>query len=330
MYILKSYAKINLFLRVVNKMTNGYHNLETLMSYIDLHDIITIRTNTKSTPGLYITGPFARCMNQFSSKELNNNTVSRAIKMMHQKYKTPIDFDIVIHKNIPVGAGLGGGSGNAATVINFINDHYNLKLKPKELFEIGAQIGADVPFFLQNKMALCEGIGEKITPIDYNQVLNNFPILLIKPHSPMLTKHVFARHRAPQKGNSHPTVTDLKNKLQNGEYITANDIFDASNIVDNDLALSAIHFNHEIASILFAIRQDEEVVVANMSGSGPTCFAICKNLNTINRLAYQIKKQHPFAFMFTTNLLQDFRRSQVNISSYPCFIREASVMEDYA
>jgi 4-diphosphocytidyl-2-C-methyl-D-erythritol kinase len=177
----KSCAKINLALQITGKREDGYHTLRMINLPLDLHDVIEI-TPLSGTDS-YITCDDIRLMG------LRANLCTRALQALRDRYGFKENFRIHIHKEIPFAAGLGGGSSNAAAVLLALNSMLKLKLSKEELAEIGLTLGSDVPFFLDPKPSVLEGIGEKITPIS---VKKKYICLLVKPDEGLSTKDVYA------------------------------------------------------------------------------------------------------------------------------------------
>ena len=153
-----SYAKINLHLEVGSMRGDGYHNLSTLFQLVDMYDEITLSVTKCSTYAVecLITGDF----------DLENNTMVRAAKLFNEKTSLNGVVTIEANKNIPIGAGLGGGSSNAATVLALLNKAYNYPLSKRELLELAIQVGSDVPFFMRGRAtALATGRGKELLPI---------------------------------------------------------------------------------------------------------------------------------------------------------------------
>src|SRR5690606_5243527 len=155
----KSFAKLNLYLEVTGINQQGYHLLDSLMSLINLYDIIKIEESSKLE--LAIDGAYSKHL----KANINENIIIKAVNLLAKNYNLNPKFKISLTKNIPVSAGLCGGSSNAATIILMFNQIYNLNLPIERLTEIGLQLGCDVPFFLHQKTALISGIGEKITEV---------------------------------------------------------------------------------------------------------------------------------------------------------------------
>ena len=154
---LKSRAKINLSIDVLGKREDGYHLVEMIMQTIDLYDIIKITENKINEININ--------SNSLDIPLNKNNIVYKAAKVLKDKFNIKNGLDIFIEKNIPVAAGMAGGSCNAAAVLVGLNKLWNLNLSEKELQEIGLTLGADVPFCISGNAALAQGIGEELTYI---------------------------------------------------------------------------------------------------------------------------------------------------------------------
>ncbi len=175
-----SYAKINLFLHILNKRDDGYHNLQTWFTFVDLKDELSFEFNDSNN--ITISSNIG-----ISSKE--DNLVYKAIKLFQQEYNlSNIGVDIHVNKNIPMGAGLGGGSSNAATTLIAMRDYFKPELENTDMLHLATKLGADVPIFLYGKSAWAEGIGEVLHAKGFNQTY----ALLIKPDIHISTKEFFS------------------------------------------------------------------------------------------------------------------------------------------
>ncbi len=152
---LKSFAKVNIGLWITGKRADGYHEIYTVFHTISLHDEITIKYSPSTR---VITYPY-----RIKQEE---NIVFKTLKKFEEWTGIQPEVEVEIYKKIPLGAGLGGGSSNAATVLKYVNNIYNNPLEEKELFEIAKSLGADVPFFLKGGLAVGEGIGDKLRFLD--------------------------------------------------------------------------------------------------------------------------------------------------------------------
>ena len=177
----KSYAKINLVLRVLGKRADHYHELYTIMQEISLCDILKFKTGR---PGVRL----HTTSSNIPSDE--RNLIVKACSAFQKSTGAVLNFDISVEKNIPVSAGLGGGSSNAACTLVFLNEFFGNPLSDPELIRISAEIGSDVPFFITGGMALAEGRGEQITSIS---PLPAIDILLINNGTPVSTQHIYQK-----------------------------------------------------------------------------------------------------------------------------------------
>ncbi len=179
--IKKSYAKLNLFLEVVSKRDDGYHNLETIFHEIDFYDVIKIKVLKSNKPQITI-----NCNNPSILPE--KNLAYKAALLFFKKFSITDSILIDLEKKIPCGAGLGGGSSNAACVLNMLAEIYSKQDKKKDLLEMALQLGADVPFFLTGGTAIGKGIGEKLEFINLKQ---KFYFLLFCPDIHISTQKVY-------------------------------------------------------------------------------------------------------------------------------------------
>jgi 4-diphosphocytidyl-2-C-methyl-D-erythritol kinase len=152
---LRSFAKINLGLEVTGQRADGYHTLRTIFQTIALSDELRLRENNKQKITLAGTDPRIRWD--------ESNTIARACRLISENYRASRGFDITVSKNIPPGSGLGGGSGNAAVMLLFLDQYFNLQIPAPEMNALATALGADVPFFLNGGTMLGEGIGESLT-----------------------------------------------------------------------------------------------------------------------------------------------------------------------
>ncbi len=166
---LKSHAKVNIGLQVLDRRKNGFHNIHTIFQELDFHDTVILE---KIDFGCELTS------NDMDFPLDSTNTCAKAYAMIREQFHDLDGIKIHVEKNIPQGAGLGGGSSNGATVLKGINELYELGLSVADLQDIGKRLGADVPFFIRGGIQLGEGIGEKLSPIN---VKLDFSILLVIP-----------------------------------------------------------------------------------------------------------------------------------------------------
>lgn len=186
-------AKLNLFLHITGRRSDGMHNLQTLFQLIDLADQLTFSLRDDSDIHLHCPA--------LAQLDKQHNTVYRAAcALKKQALLTQQGVDIVLDKHIPAGAGLGGGSSDAATTLLALNELWQLNLPLTELLQLGAELGADVPVFLQGRTAWAEGIGEQLTPINLPKTY----YLIIFPGCHVSTAEIFS---AAQLTRQTPAIT---------------------------------------------------------------------------------------------------------------------------
>lgn len=249
MIVEKSPAKINLFLHVVGRRQDGYHLLESLFAPLQLSDTIGISSSDEVSCTV-------------DGAEIGDNIVIKAANLLKSELEVEAGCQIHIAKNIPIGAGLGGGSSNAATVLKMLNAFWQLGLSQLQLEKYAIKLGADVPFFIGCKSAFLEGVGEKITPVTLGIEL---PILLINPNIHVSTKEVF------QKGFAKFTPE----LAQNADMRKL--VFEGH----NDLYENACAISPEISKVIDFLQKQSGTKVAKMSGAGSTCFGIFESIEDV-------------------------------------------------
>ena len=253
---LKSRAKINLSIDVLGKRDDGYHLVEMIMQTIDLYDVIKIKQ--LDTNDVVIKS------NSSHIPLDNDNIVYKAIELLRQRFNINKGIEVFIEKNIPVAAGMAGGSSNAAAVLVGLNKLWKLNLTEQELQELSLKLGADVPYCISGKTALAEGIGEKLSYI--KGLPKNISILICKPNLFVSTKDVY-------QGLDLNNIENRPNNKLLIECLEKGDIDSLSKNMSNVLENVTSKIHKEINEI-------EEIMMANsalgsmMSGSGPTVFGL--------------------------------------------------------
>ena len=247
------FAKINLFLQINGKRADGYHNLQSLFVPIDLYDVLHLKKSPNFS--LNIIGKYQQ---QLSATQ--HNIITKIWQYFVANFQLDSHLAITLEKNIPLGAGLGGGSSNGSAFILAVNKLFSLHLNTWQLLEISLKFGSDLPFFLVGKPALVFGRGEKVLPLA--QTLPKLPILLINPQINLSTALVFAK-------NSNFSQPFTVNYLQNLDFMSLL-------AIGNNLEDSAISLLPEIAEILTCLQKFQPLA-ARMSGSGSSCFAVFDN-----------------------------------------------------
>jgi 4-diphosphocytidyl-2-C-methyl-D-erythritol kinase len=259
--VVRSYAKINLTLDVLGKRPDGYHDLATVMQTVDLYDTLCLAVTDEDRVRIVCTRP-----------ELNNeaNLAVRAAQLVRQQLALTQGVAIELDKRIPLAAGLGGGSSNAAAVLLALRHHWRLPLSASDLLDLAAELGSDVPFFLTGGLALCEGRGERVT-----QLAPSWPaalrwLLLLKPPIGVSTATVFRQLPASDyTDGTHSRA--ICSALETKSSLPPAD-------VHNGLERGVLAHYPEVAQA----REDLLAAGASLvrlSGSGPTLFAPFSDLN---------------------------------------------------
>ncbi len=262
-------AKINLFLRICGKNNAGYHLLDSLVAFTEYGDNLTIYPADKDE--LVLTGEFAGTFNSHTQ----NNLVIRALNSFRQSGGCIGPLRIVLEKKIPVEAGLGGGSSDAAALLLAINEQSKTPLSQHNLYDIGLKIGADVPVCLARGCQRIANIGEILTPHDLPKI---GAVLLVNPRVALSTKDVFDSfaHSKRKSGSGF-----------GGPLSTLN----AANLVGlgNDLTETAASLVPQIKICLDKLTETNGVLAAAMSGSGASCFAFFENRDAAKITAKQLQ-----------------------------------------
>ncbi|WP_372641284.1 4-(cytidine 5'-diphospho)-2-C-methyl-D-erythritol kinase [Ancylomarina sp.] len=249
-----SNAKINIGLNIVEKRRDGFHNIETIFFPIGMRDAIEIVDSKSDSPYTFSTSGIP------INIDAKDNIVVKAYELIKAKYNFPAQ-NIHLHKNIPFGAGLGGGSANAAYMIKLLNQKFNLEMSDEEMEDEVRILGSDCAFFIKNKPAFANEKGDRLTAIDLD--LSDYHILLIKPDIHISTPEAYANIK-PQK----PEISLkelIKQPIETWKSTIIND-FEESIFPKHPLLT-------EIKSQLY----QQGAIYASMSGSGSSMFGIFNN-----------------------------------------------------
>ncbi len=248
MITLHSFAKINLGLEITCKRKDGYHTLRTVFQTIDLSDEMELKETPE--PRIRLDGDHPRIAWD------ERNIIVRACRLIYENYSPSRGFDIKVRKKIPPGSGLGGGSGNAAVMLLFLNEFFSLGIPLAKLIEMAAGLGADVPFFLLGGTALGEGIGEKLTPLP---AVAPRPLALFMPALPVSTALAFSRFRLTK--TRKPSKISIF--LRKGDF----------SVLENDLEKATFEIFPELRELKGKMTQGGCDLV-QMTGSGSAVFGI--------------------------------------------------------
>lgn len=276
---LKSRAKINLSIDVLGKRQDGYHLVEMIMQTIDLYDLIEI--NEKDNDQITI---------KSTSDEIPldcNNLVYKAANLIKKTFNINKGVEIHIKKNIPVAAGMAGGSSNAAAVLVGLNKLWNLNLSNQQLEKIGLKLGADVPFCINGGAVLASGIGEELTPI--KGLTKDVCILVCKPDLFVSTKEVYEcidSKDIDKRPNNKFLIECLKNE---DTRQLAENMFNVLEGVTMD--------KHPVIQQIKDIMTNNRALGAMMSGSGPTVFGLYENREDAVKCKAILEKQFKQTFV---------------------------------
>lgn len=273
-------AKVNLTLDVRGKYADGYHELETVMHHIDLVDQVTIETVSS---GITVTSSSSLVPDN------EDNLAYQAADLILKAYGSGEGVKIYIEKNIPVAAGLAGGSTDAAAVLNGINQLYNYGLSREKLMEMGLNLGADVPFCLYNRTALARGKGELLTPLEKEVKLI---LVVVKPELQISTAEVY-REFDLARVEQFP---DTNSFLAAWNYYNIKGI--AMNMV-NVLESVSIKKYGEIATIKDKLNQ-LGALNAVMSGSGPSVFGIFSDQKIAEQAVAKLSQEYREVFLVSS------------------------------
>jgi 4-diphosphocytidyl-2-C-methyl-D-erythritol kinase len=259
-YHLRSPAKINLYLRVIKKLSNNYHEIDSLISHVGVFDEITVLENKNKQTSVKFFGEFSKLI---SNKNNSIISVISLLKKLNKKIKEK-NFTIKVKKNIPVGSGLGGGTSNAVTILKFLQKRFNLKIKKNNLKQIYSSIGADSKVFADSNLKFISGYGDKVHSYKAKIKLN---ILLIFPNKPNFTKL----------------------KIDVAKKMIGKNIFNFLNIAGNDLLLSAKKLNLPMSNLLAFLERQNICDFIQMSGSGSCCYAVFKSKKSLLKCQKLVK-----------------------------------------
>jgi 4-diphosphocytidyl-2-C-methyl-D-erythritol kinase len=251
---LPSYAKINLGLSIQRKRDDGYHDIETILHQVDLKDEIELQRFDSAQIRMSCDDP------ELPTDE--TNLCIRAAQLLKNTYQVKDGVFIKLSKNIPIGAGLGGGSSNAAVVLMGLNKLWNLGLGPEQLSAQAAQLGSDVPFFIYGGSAIARGRGEQLTPLDIN---HNMPILLIFPPFSISTRWAY--------GLTNLILTNTKKYVTLPHFRPSTVTIDFIRSLKNDFE-DIVFPEYPVLDELKRQVSEHNAFYVSMSGTGSTLFGL--------------------------------------------------------
>jgi len=276
------HAKVNLTLRVVGRRLDGYHELESLVAFADCADRLAL------TPGaelhLKTGGPLAQ-----SCGDTADNLVLKAARLLGEHVQNLQFGEFMLEKVLPVAAGIGGGSADAAAALRLLARANGLVLDDARLIEAARVTGADVPVCLNSRACIMTGVGDKLLPL----ALPKIPCVMVNPRLAVPTKDVF-QELGLRNGELLVGAADVIEAIewpQDGASI--HDWLEALAVGSNDLEAPAVRVQPVISEVLSCLRGADGAALARMSGSGATCFALFENGADALRASQKIQLEHP-------------------------------------
>ena len=281
---IKARAKINLALDVCRRLENGYHEVKMIMQMVDIYDELRYQKRSDSQITLKVDS-------QDDLGDITNNLIYKAAKLMQDTYGIECGVDIYLNKNIPVAAGMAGGSTDAAAMLYGMNKIFDLGLSMQELKDRGVKIGADVPYCLMRGTALAEGIGEKLKSLP---PMIKCPVLIAKPQISVSTKFVYENLRLDEN-TVHPDIDALIQDIKD------KDLHEVCNHMGNVLETVTIP-NYPIIDEIKKKMMNSGAIGAMMSGSGPTVFGLFEDEETAKKAYKEMKKSELAKQVYLTDI----------------------------
>lgn len=290
--VVSAAAKINLFLHIVGRRDDGMHELQSLFAFADVSDEIQIGSGNNLT--LEISGPFAAALRR-ACPEPDDNIVLKATRRYAAQLGLPkLNLSIHLDKKLPVEAGIGGGSADAAATLRGLSNFLDRSIESDDVEEIAESLGADVPACLNALPKFVEGIGERITPV---RTFESLPVLLANPGKGISTAGVYAGYKDSQIEFTEAIDFAALPPLDRRVLI---------NLIEgtrNDLEPAATAICPEISTVLQELGSMRGVISARMSGSGATCFAIFDQETESVDAAKALRHRHPNWWVQATRLI---------------------------
>jgi 4-diphosphocytidyl-2-C-methyl-D-erythritol kinase len=278
----KARAKVNLTLRVVGRRVDGYHDLESVVAFADCADRLSMTAGPELN--LKAIGPLAGACG-----EVADNLVLKAAKLLSERVPNLKLGDFVLDKVLPVAAGIGGGSADAAAALRLLAQANGLSIDDPRLIEVARLTGADVPVCLASQPCVMTGVGETLLPL----ALPKLPCVMVNPRIPVATKDVFGA-LGLRNGELLVGVADvIRAKAWPEPGASVEDWVEALAAASNDLEAPATRIQPVIGEVISALSATNGAWLARMSGSGATCFAIFENTAEAGRAAERIQLDHP-------------------------------------
>jgi 4-diphosphocytidyl-2-C-methyl-D-erythritol kinase len=275
-------AKVNLTLRVNGRRADGYHDLESVVAFADCADRLTLSPG--SALDLKMAGPLAQACG-----ETSDNLVLKAARLLAERVPDMKAGSFSLDKVLPVAAGIGGGSADAAAALRLLSQLNGLVLDDPRVIEVAKLTGADVPVCVESRGCVMTGVGETLQPLS----LPTMPCVMVNPGVPVATKDVF-KALGLRNGQLLVGAADvlLQDRWPDGKA-SLEEWVEALANSSNDLEAPAMRVQPVIGKVIAALNATNGAWLARMSGSGATCFAIYENTAEAGRAAEKLRRDHP-------------------------------------
>ncbi|AYB00646.1 4-(cytidine 5'-diphospho)-2-C-methyl-D-erythritol kinase [Lachnoanaerobaculum umeaense] len=289
----KTFAKINLCLDVLRRKENGYHEVEMVMTNVDIADVLEIKKLEEK-----------KILLKSDNKELamdETNLIHKAVVMLQKEVKKEFGVEIVLEKNIPMEAGMAGGSADAAATLKAVNELFDLNISEERLLEIGANLGADIPFCIMGGTVLASGIGEKLKRL---KPLPRMKLLIVKPRIGLSTRKVYESldiEGLNKTGFKHRDVREMVSIIESDKN-DKEKIDEIAKSLNNILEVPSIRLLPFISDIK-KIMMENNCLGALMSGSGTAIFGIYENDEDILKTKEIFEKDNRINYIHITNTL---------------------------
>jgi len=267
-------AKLNLYLHVLGRRDDGYHLLDSLVAFVDISDVVTARP--AETLSLEITGPFASAI----SGDPRENLVWRAASALAGRAGIAPKAALTLEKHLPVASGIGGGSSDAAAALKALGELWRLDLGERKFQGLAQSLGADVPVCLFGETAWLGGIGERVEPAP---PLPRCAVVLVNPGLSLATPAVF-------KARSGAFSEPARFEAPPADAAALASLLEARR---NDLTTPAVALAPVISDVLQALESETGALIARMSGSGATCFALLADADGARSAVRRLGAAHP-------------------------------------
>jgi 4-diphosphocytidyl-2-C-methyl-D-erythritol kinase len=271
-------AKINLYLHVAAPDARGWHPLQSLVAFADIGDQVSLT----DAPGLAIDGPFGAGL---SAGE--DNLILKAARRFEALAGVELRHGLHLDKQLPLASGIGGGSADAGASLRLLKAAYAPQISDALLEDMAKDTGADGVMCLRSQSAFAEGYGERLTPVK----LPPMPCVLVNPGVACPTPQVFAEYDALE------CFDEIEAKQGFADIVNIDGLVAALKATRNDLEAPAIRLQPVIADVLAALRAQPQVLLARMSGSGATCFALCRDDEASGGVAERMRRLRPTAWV---------------------------------